>query len=69
MMLATAMPVFASLAVAMVVNQETTVKQESMAAQEIMVKESVPVQVVEMVVEEVHHKEGVVEMPALMPDE
>ena len=42
-MLATSMPIFASLVLAEEVNQETAVKQESMATQEIMAKESVPV--------------------------
>ena len=46
-MLATSTPVFASLAVAEEVNQETAVKQESTTAQQIIVKESVLVQLAE----------------------
>ena len=45
---------FASLAVAVEVNQEMAVKQESTASQEIMMKESVLVQVAETVAEEVN---------------
>ena len=67
-MLATSMHVFASLAVAEEVNLETAVKQESTTAQEIMVQESVLVQVAEMVADEVN-QEGVAEMPTLMPDQ
>ena len=66
-MLATSMHVFASLAVAEEVNLETAVKQESTTAQEIMVQESVLVQVAEMVADEVN-QEGVAEMPTLMPN-
>ena len=68
MMLATSMHVFASLAVAEEVNLETAVKQESTTAQEIMVQESVLVQVAEMVAYEVD-QEGVAEMSTLMPDQ
>ena len=49
-------------------NQETAVKQESTAAQEMMVKES-PVQLAEMVDSCWVPFEGVAEMPALMPDQ
>ena len=48
-MLATSMHVFASLAVAEEVNLETAVKQESTTAQEINVKESAPVLLLETV--------------------
>ena len=51
------------------VNQETAVKQESTAAQEMMVKESVPVQLAEKVDSCWVPFEGVAEMPALMPDQ
>ena len=66
-MLASSMAVFASLPVAKDVNQEMEVKQESTAAQEMMVKESVPVQLAEMVDSCWVPFEGVAEMPALMP--
>ena len=49
MMLATSTHIFASLPAAQEVNQEMAVKQESTATQEMMVKESVPVHLVEMV--------------------
>ena len=55
------------MAVAEEVNLETAVKQESTTAQEIMVQESVLVQVAEMVADEVN-QEGVAEMPTLMPN-
>ena len=67
-MLATSMPIFASLPVAEKVNQDTTEKQESTAAQEMMVKES-PVQLAEMVDSCWVPFEGVAEMPALMPNQ
>ena len=63
-MLATSMHVFASLAVAEEVNLETAVKQESTTAQEIMVQESVLVQLAEMGESCWLPFE---EMPALMP--
>ena len=66
-MLASSMAVFASLPVAKDVNQEMEVKQESTAAQEMMVKESVPVQLAETVDSCWVPFEGVAEMPALMP--
>jgi len=67
MMLATSTHIFASLPAAQEVNQETAVNQES--AQEMMVKESVPVQLAEMVDSCWVPFEGVAEMPALMPDQ
>ena len=68
-MLATSMPIFASLPVAEKVNQDTTEKQESTAAQEMMVKETVTVQLAEMVDSCWVPFEGVAEMPALMLDQ
>jgi len=69
MILATSTHIFASLPAAQEVNQEMAVKQESTAAQEMMVKESVPVQLAEMVDSCWVPFEGVAEMPALMPDQ
>ena len=67
-MLATSTHIFASLPAAQEVNRETAVKQESAAAQEMMVKESVLVQLTEMVDSCWVPFEGVAEMLALMPD-
>jgi hypothetical protein len=68
-MLAFSMAVFASLPVAKDVNQEMEVKQESTAAQEMMVKEIVTVQLAEMADSCWVPFEGVAEMPALMLDQ
>ena len=68
-MLATSTHIFASLPVAEKVNQDTTEKQESTAAQEMMVKETVTVQLAEMVDSCWVPFEGVAEMPALMLDQ